>query len=408
MSMEPSTPLVAVAGGLPLGGSSTFLVNFARALRRRGQQLPVVVLDSENAYAADFAAIGNPVHVLPRRKMIFEDRLHWAYEQVARYRPRAVLSCLSSQSFEILRVVPRGVLRMSIVQSDDPGPYATVIKHAAWTDVAVGVSRQIGVNLQARPELRGVRAEVIPYGIDFSAAVPRAPRPAEVPLRLIYLGRIIEEQKRVSRLAALAKQLQARRVPVEFSIVGEGPQREELRAALKEFPFVRLVDSVPYEQVPRLLQDFDVFVLLSDFEGLPLSLLEAMGAGVVPVVSDLPSGLAEVVDESRGVRVPVGDVERAAEAILELSRDRTRLHDCATNAARFAREHYSADAMAEKYLRVIEERAAPVQTWPASVEIPAPRGVVRPWLYSGFPRAVRRVFKRLGAARIGGRRTRLE
>ncbi len=398
-STSSPAPLVAVAGSLPLGGSSTFLVNFARALRRRGLQLPVVVLDSENAYAADFAAIGNPVHVLPARKMIFEDRLLWAYRQAAQYQPRAVLSCLSSQSFEILRVVPRGVLRMSIVQSDDPGPYATVDTHAAWTDVAVGVSRQIGVNLQARPALRDVHAEVIPYGIDFSAALPRATRPADAPLRIIYLGRIIEEQKRVSRLVELAKLLQARRVPVEFSIVGEGPQREELRAALKGFPFVRFVDAVPYEQVPRLLEDFDVFVLLSDFEGLPLSLLEAMGAGVVPVVSDLPSGLAEVVDETRGVRVPVGDVERAAEAILELHRDRTRLHECATNAARFARAHYSADAMAEKYLRVIEERAAPVQAWPATVEIPVPRGVARPWLYAGVPRVARRWMKRLGGQR---------
>ena len=394
-NIPSDAPLVAVAGSLPLGGSSTFLVNFARALRRRGQRLPVVVLDTENAYAADFAAIGNPVHILPARKLIFEDRLHWAYQQVAQYRPRAVLSCLSSQSFEILRVVPRGVLRMSIVQSDDPGPYATVMEHAAWTDVAVGVSRQIGLNLQARPELRGVRAEVIPYGIDFSAAAPRAPRPADAPLRLIYLGRIIEEQKRVSRLVELAQQLQARRVPVEFSIVGEGPQRDALRAAMKGFDFVRFVEPVPYERVPRLLEDFDVFVLLSDFEGLPLSLLEALGAGVVPVVSDLPSGLAEVVDESRGVRVPVGEVGRAAEAIVELSRDRKKLHDRATNAAHFARAHYSADAMAEKYLRVIEERAAPAQAWPASVEMPVPRGVARPWLYAGVPRRVRRWLKRI-------------
>lgn len=389
-----SAPLVAVTGSLPLGGSSTFLVNFARALRRRGQSLPVVVLDSANAYAADFDAIHNPVHCLPERKMIFEDRLLWAYQQAAQYQPRAVLSCLSSQSFEILRVVPTGVLRMSIVQSDDPGPYRTVVEHAAWTDVAVGVSRQIGENLRAKPELRGVRAEVIPYGIDFTLTVTRTPRAPDAPLRLIYLGRIIEEQKRVSRLAQLAKILQARGTPVEFSIVGEGPQRDQLRAELRDCAFVRFLDSVPYDQVPRLLQDYDVFVLLSDFEGLPLSLLEAMGAGVVPVVSDLPSGLAEVVDATRGCRVPVGDVERAADAIAELARDRTKLQACSTHAAQFAREHFSADAMAEKYLRVVNELAAPAREWPTTVEIPTPRNVSPAWLYSRAPRAVRRWMKR--------------
>ena len=386
-------PLVAVTGCLPLGGSSTFLVNFARALRRRGQVLPIVVLDTENAYAADFAALGNPVHVLPPGKMIFEDRLLWAYRQVAQYRPRAVLSCLSAQSFEILRVVPESVLRLSIVQSDDPGPYSVVAQHAAWTDVVVGVSRQIGLNLQARPELRGARVEVIPYGIDFAAPVPRPPRAADAPLRLIYLGRIVEEQKRVSRLAQLARQLQARGTPVEFSIVGEGPQREELRAELRDCACVRFVAPVPYDQVPRLLQDYDVFVLLSDFEGLPLSLLEAMGAGVVPVVSDLPSGLAEVVDDTRGRLVPVGDVARAVEAIVELERDRERLHACATRAAQFVRAHFSADLMAEKYLRVVGERAAPPRDWPATVAIPRPCGVTPAWLYAGTPRVLRRWLK---------------
>ena len=161
---------------------------------------------------------------------------------------------------------------------------------------------------EAFARLKAGKPEVLPYGIDFPAAVPRAARAPDAPLRLIYLGRIIEEQKRVSRLAQLAKILQARGTPVEFSIVGEGPQREALRAELRDCPFVRFVEPVTYDQVPRLLQDYDMFVLLSDFEGLPLSLLEAMGAGVVPVVSDLPSGLAEVVDESRGRRAPVGDV----------------------------------------------------------------------------------------------------
>lgn len=396
--MPVDAPLVAVTGSLPLGGSSTFLVNFARAMRRRGQMLPIVVLDTENAYAADFSAINNPVHCLPARKMIFEDRLLWAYQQVAQYHPRAVLSCLSSQSFEILRVVPRGVLRMSIVQSDDPGPYATVVEHAAWTDVAVGVSNQIVANLRAKPELRGVRAEAIPYGIDFTSAIARTPRAPDAPLRLIYLGRIIEEQKRVSRLAQLAKVLQARRAPVEFSIVGDGPQREQLRAEMRGCDWVRFHEPVSYEQVPRLLQDYDVFVLLSDFEGLPLSLLEAMGAGVVPVISDLPSGLAEVVDVSRGCRVPVGDVERAAEVIMELCRDRARLHECATQAACFAREHYNADAMADHYCQLLDELSPSSKDWPATTGIPVPKGVSPPWLYAGAPRLARRWLKRLFGA----------
>jgi glycosyltransferase involved in cell wall biosynthesis len=389
-------PLVAVTGSLPLGGSSTFLVNLARAFRRRGLILPIIVLDPENAYAPDFQAIGNPVHCLPHRRFIYEDRVRWSYEQAARYAPRAVLSCLSSESFEILRLVPEGVLRMSIVQSDDPGPYGTVAAFGAWTDVVVGVSNQIAEKLRAMPALSRARVEAIPYGIDFPSKPPREKRSAREPLRIIYLGRLIEEQKRISRIGELAKMLETHDANVEFTIVGDGPQRASLQADLRDCRRVQLREAVPYDQVTALLSQQDVFVLLSDFEGLPLSLLEAMGCGVVPVVSDLPSGLAEVVNDSRGIRVSVGDVTAAAQAITELSQDRAKLDRCSESCADFVRAHYSAEAMASRYIRLVPEDEGSEIVWPRA-NVPVPLGVKHKWMFAGLPRLIRRWVKRFSA-----------
>lgn len=387
-------PLVAVTGSLPLGGSSTFLLNFARAMRRRGLDLPIVVLDSENAYAADFNAVGNPVHCLPHRGFIYEDRLRWSYEQTAQYAPRAVLSCLSSESFEILRLVPPGVLRLSIVQSDDPGPYSLVTAFGAWTDVAVGVSREIAMKLSTADALREAQVRTIPYGIDFPGIMPRQPRATTEPLRVIYLGRLAEEQKRISRIIKLAQLLDERGANVDFTIIGDGPQREVVRSALRSCRRVQMREAVPYEHVPALLSQQDVFVLLSDFEGLPLSLLEAMGSAVVPVVSDLPSGMAEVVSDSRGYRVPVGDVEAAARVIMNLENDRQQLSRQAAAAEHFARAHYSADHMAQQYLQIVEDLAKPAGAWPLNVEVPVPVGTKPAWMFRGFPRSVRRAVKR--------------
>ena len=172
--------------------------------------------------------------------------------------------------------------------------------------------------------------------------------------------------------------------------MGEGPQREALRAELRGCDLVRFVEPVAYDQVPGLLQNFDVFVLLSDFEGLPLSLLEAMGAGVVPVVSDLPGVMAEVVDDSRGVRVPVGDVEGAAAAVEALARDRARLESCARAGAEFVRARFSADGMADHYCRVVEEAGRGKCAWPSTVPVPRPLGVTPGWWHEGAPRVLRR------------------
>jgi glycosyltransferase involved in cell wall biosynthesis len=145
-----------------------------------------------------------------------------------------------------------------------------------------------------------------------------------------------------------------------------------------------------------LLANHDVFVLLSDYEGLPLSLLEAMGQGVVPVVSDLESGIREVVTEACGVRIPVGNIAAAAEAIAALSRDRRRLGAMAEAAAAHARRDFSADGMAEKYLRLVDALAPKPVVWPENVSIPTPFGVRPRWIFSGLPRVLRRIVKRLG------------
>src|ERR671918_3059908 len=70
----------------------------------------------------------------------------------------------------------------------------------------------------------------------------------------------------------------------------------------------------------------DVLVMPSRDEGLPVALLEGGAAGVVPVVSDRPSGVPEIVrDGDTGFRAPIGDCAAFAHAIAALAADRPRV-----------------------------------------------------------------------------------
>jgi hypothetical protein len=102
-SSQSEVPLAAITGGLPLGGSSTFLMNLSKTLKRKGYVFPVVVLSPTTDYTPDFAAIKNPLVCLPHSKLIYEDRLRFGYDTLTSYRPRAVLSCMGTDSFEVLR-----------------------------------------------------------------------------------------------------------------------------------------------------------------------------------------------------------------------------------------------------------------------------------------------------------------
>jgi glycosyltransferase involved in cell wall biosynthesis len=389
--MNRRIPIAAITQSLNVGGSTTFLLNLGTALGARGETLRVICLSETNEMAADFTAANIPVVCVNRQRLIYEDRTEFVYHQLRSIQPRSVLACLGVESFEILRVVPDGVVRLGIIQSDDPGPYTVVDPYRPYLDAMIGVSSIIRDKLVANCGFK--HSVYIPYGIQFRPFVARKPRAAGDPVRIIYVGRMIECQKRVSRLVELAKNLAAQGVSFRFTFVGGGEDLEKTRLALADLKQVQILGDVPNQKVTDLLRSNDVFVLLSDFEGLPLSLLEAMGEGLVPVVSDLESGVREVVTEATGRRVPVGDVRAAASAIVALANNRARWEELSANCVRMAREEYSASRMADRFLDLVASFPNLSPAWPSKASIPAPLALRPTWMFKGLPRMIRRRIK---------------
>jgi len=104
------------------------------------------------------------------------------------------------------------------------------------------------------------------------------------------------------------------------------------------------------EAVQRLLPSIDVSILVSEYEGTSITMLEAMGAGVVPAVTDVTSGVAEwVCDGENGVVVEVGDTGAMADRLAALARDRASLGRLGAAAWRSVRDVISIDRMADQY-----------------------------------------------------------
>jgi glycosyltransferase involved in cell wall biosynthesis len=110
----------------------------------------------------------------------------------------------------------------------------------------------------------------------------------------------------------------------------------------------------------------DVILLPSAYEGLPLSLLEAMAHGVVPVVSDLPSGIREVVNSETGILVDPKNVDGYAAAILELDSDREDLAKKGLAASRLVRSSFSCETMADRWLKMLRELPSATTEWPVT------------------------------------------
>jgi glycosyltransferase involved in cell wall biosynthesis len=114
--------------------------------------------------------------------------------------------------------------------------------------------------------------------------------------------------------------------------------------------YIELRPAIPYREVASLFKQFDIFLLPSAFEGLPLSLLESMARGIVPVMTRLPGGCDEVVRTSNGILVEADNTNGYAEAIELLCRNRNRLEELSEEARRTITEHYSSRTMAQAWL----------------------------------------------------------
>jgi len=125
------------------------------------------------------------------------------------------------------------------------------------------------------------------------------------------------------RLFLQAAQAVAEAVPqARFLVVGDGELKEELEAYACDLGLDGKILFTGWRRdLPRLYADLDVVALTSINEGTPVSLIEALAAGV-PVVATAVGGVPDVVVEGEtGYLVEAGDVEGMAEAIIELLRN---------------------------------------------------------------------------------------
>jgi glycosyltransferase involved in cell wall biosynthesis len=173
--------------------------------------------------------------------------------------------------------------------------------------------RELGLSARACDPARTV---VIYNAVDATSFVPLRP-PAGTP-RVISVGRFAFPKDFETLTAALA------RIGLDYqaALVGDGPELQRVKAELAARGLLSRVELLGARQdVHDLLATSDVFVLSSRSEGFPVSILEAMAAGL-PVVASNVGGVAEaVVDGETGLLVPAGDAPALADAIERLLAD---------------------------------------------------------------------------------------
>lgn len=163
----------------------------------------------------------------------------------------------------------------------------------------------------------------------------------------------LEPQK--NPLALIEAFAQADEPRARLLMAGEGSLLEAARLKAEQRGMAGRVRFLGVRgDVPELLCASDVFVLASGWEGHPLSVMEAMAAGL-PVVATSVGGVPELVSDGvTGILVPPGDVCGLARALASLAADPQRRRELGA-AGRAASAHFDVNAMVAAYAALFEE-----------------------------------------------------
>jgi glycosyltransferase involved in cell wall biosynthesis len=158
-------------------------------------------------------------------------------------------------------------------------------------------------------------------------------------------------QKDLESFLYMACHVLGLRSSVMFLIAGTGPEEDALKKLSAKLNLQTAVRFLGFQSdVSSLLAASDIFVLTSQWEGLPRVVLEAMGAGK-PVVAAAVSGVPElVVNDSTGFLVPRESPAKTAEAVVRLIDNPILRQQLGAAGQLRLSEHFSEDALAGKLL----------------------------------------------------------
>jgi glycosyltransferase involved in cell wall biosynthesis len=244
---------------------------------------------------------------------------------------------------------PAWVARIGISPSHNDNPIRAAIARRTYgraNRFVVNSQGLIGGLIEQYPFTDG-RIECIPNPTDFDFIDNKASEPplithaASHPL-LIAVGRLCEQKRCDVMIEAVS--MVARRVKVELWICGEGPSRKALQEQVVKNKMVGSIKLLGFCSNPySLMRQATLFLLTSDWEGLPNALIEAQGLGLPAVSTSCPYGPDEIVEDGRtGFLVPRGDPHALSEAILRLIGDPSLRFSMSGEARRSARRRFGA------------------------------------------------------------------
>lgn len=347
---------------IDVGGGQKMAVQIAGHIRDERVKLRVLSLYPCRHTMIDAQAekYGLDVRYLSKKAGADAGIIPEIYRAIRDFQPHVIHAHLRVMPYLLLpMVLNKTPLRYytvhNLAQMDAAGTRRLILKNAFrhFGVIPVAISPLCKKSIT---EIYGIAPEFVPcisVGIDikrFSRPAPYASLSRDT-IQFIAVGRLMAQKNYAMMLEAFSV-LHEKHPNTELVIFGEGELRGELEKKIRE---LRLTDSAHLPGVTGMVNQelwrSHVYLLSSDYEGLPQSILEAMAAGL-PIVTTKAGGVMDVVEpEGNCISVDVGDKDGLVRAMVRLTADENLRADYSNRSAELAKQ-YSIETCAEEYLKL--------------------------------------------------------
>lgn len=358
-------PVLMLINTLGTGGAERYAVTVSNWLVRQGAEVTLASSGGEmdeglvpevRQVHADLREVRGDFPLIARqvRKIIREVR-------------PAVIMCHSLILSWLARAaqVRRHIPIVTVAHGWPEDKYAQVGRMIGVADRVVAVSPDVKAKLVAGG-LDPARCEVVFNGVDCTplgrrTGELRTARRAEMgagpdEVLVINLGRLAD-QKAQHHIVEVARALRAEHPELRYALIGEGEREDELRALIAEAGVGDILTLMGLRMdAADLLGSGDIYLSSSNWEGMPLSTIEAMAAEL-PIVATRTEGADQLLTPECSVVCPVGDAQAMGAAVRELTQDVARRTELARAARARALAEFSSERMSRQLADVMERVA---------------------------------------------------
>lgn len=338
------------------GGAETMCENLTYALKEMGHEVTVVSLYQEHTpISRRMEEAGVRILYLDKKLGLDVSMIPKLRKIMKQERPDAVHSHLDVIKYAVAAAKLSGIRRCvhtvhNVAQEEAEGKLQkllnTIYFRLGWS-IPVGLSPEVKRTIVSFYGLKEDRVPMIYNGVDLSRCQIKEDYSLSQPANLLHIGRFNHQKNHKGLLEAFAK-IVAVRPDCLLHLLGDGELREETESYACQLGIrEKVLFHGSQSNVYPYLQKADLFLLPSHFEGMPMTIIEAMGTGL-PVIASAVGGVPDMLTDRESGMLTTREPDSVAAAALELLEDEALRRTLGTGA-RKAADSFSAQYMAGAY-----------------------------------------------------------